>query len=221
MEAKDVILILLYVVLTALLWYYGSYIKKRGENLATQKDIKKITRDIENVKQEIEDISFKKQDKFIQFKDSLLDFNKEYVLYIEYYIKNIFPVNSLSPDANAIRNNFGELIQQYSKVYHLFLKISIFSEDEDDEWVRRLYIEMMRSKPLYNITFHLLEQSTIIADNIARFERNKIDCSMLHKDLNEIIDKFIEERNGVQGEAIDSVNKIAALIKDKLNLKYT
>ena len=65
---------ILYLVLSMIGWYLVSYIKERGKNLATKKDIEEITHKVESVKSDIHLISEQQQQYHRQRNDALLAF---------------------------------------------------------------------------------------------------------------------------------------------------
>lgn len=197
-----------------------SYEEEKGKQLATQEELEKVTKLAENIKSEIDNISYKKQDKFIQFKEAVIDFNLNTYILVEYNIKDISIVHTISPDSGKIRNKLSELYLKFGEASHLLGKISIYSEREDEEWVSKMYQAFNKITPLYKLTAEMFDTCALEADNISKFKSDNVDSIHIYKDFNKTIKEFILERDKIEKDAYRAICEIGHLTKVILNAKY-
>lgn len=199
---------------------YEGYFKEKGKNLATKEDIEEITEKIEIVKSEIENISFKKQDRFIQFKESLLELNKEYTIFVEYSLKNISCTAYSFPDPKEINTSLKELVSQLTRSGYSLGKVTIYAEQEDDEWLKELHKSYLKSIPLYKETIGYLENCQILSEHIQYLESKGGYAKDKREEYNQKLTEYREKRDRMQDDSFDAANEIQALVKEKLNIKY-
>lgn len=200
--------------------YWLSYANEKGKNRATSQDIKGIERQINEVKSEIENISFKKQDRFIQFKESLLDLNKEYYILVEYSLKNISSTAYNFPDPKEINTSLKELVNQLTRSGYSLGKVTIYAEQEDDEWLRKLHKSYLKSIPLYKETIGYLENCQILSEHIQYLESKGGSTKDKREEYSRTLMEYRDKRDRMQADSFDAANEIEALVKEKLNTKY-
>ncbi len=200
--------------------FFKDYFSQKGKNLATKEDIGEITKKVEEIKSEINENSLKKQDAFFEFRKSVIEYNNELVKWVEFTIKDIAIVNNDPWDIDGIQKKLYNLQSQATNVQIAYWKTYIYINIIDEDWFLKIWRELLRINKLHKLTLTLLEQAYSFSSRL-KISKNNLEIN--NKILSEIAqanEKFIKDRDDIEGESFDALKNTANLIREKLRMRY-
>ena len=225
----EYIQIALEIILLILFLYFilaKSYFSEKGKNLATKKDIGKITQEIEIVKKEIS-IRTQAESEFIkERKVCLLEFNDKATFFVDYSTKFVDTIANNQSDLGLIRNETEKMRLEGAKLASSFMKLHIYFESQVIlETVKVYYDSMVKLQKSAISTLFQVEQFSQKEKLIRKMHENGDNSKLdglydIIKLRKKLIEDHIKERvnlldNEIYKNRGTFINEISNFLKIK------
>jgi hypothetical protein len=190
--------------------------KKLGENAAIKKDIEEITKKIETVRYEISELSSRKQDKFIQLRTAIADYSTDLIILVEWKLQSV-PIGEELWLPKVIKDSYTDFMSQWTKTYCSYMRIFLYSEKNDQAFVEEIHTIYQAIVAQYTITVIYYD---ILVCNSPFIQMRNSESDEYAKRIRTGLKEYISNRNLMQKESNNALNKIQNLLRQKLEENY-